>query len=111
MEKYYAVKLNDGNKHIVYADDSELEAMVKENIIKEYTNALDNWGTVKIYDNYICTELENKVGEICYHIQNVNKIENGDCPPDLNIKMNEAIERMKDVIKEIIAYQEELKNE
>ena len=48
MEKYYAVKLNDGNKHIVYADDSELEAMVKENIIKEYTNALDNWGTVII---------------------------------------------------------------
>lgn len=115
MEKYYAVKLNDGNKHIVYADDDELEVMVKENIIKEYTNALDNWNTCKIYDNYICTELENKVGEICYHIQNVKGIENGDCPPDLNIKMNEAIEQMKDVINEIIAYQmdfsEELKKE
>lgn len=111
METYYAVKLNDGNKHIVYANDNELEVMVKEDIIKEYTNALDNWSTSKIYDNYICTELENKVNEICCHIQNVKEIENGDCPPDLDIKMSEAIECMKDVVKEIIAYQEELKNE
>ncbi len=111
MEKYYAVKLNDGNKHIVYADDSELEAMVKENMIKEYTNALDNWGTVKIYDNYICTELGNKVNEICYHIQNVKGIKNGDCPPNLTLDLDGAIERLKIIIEAIISNQEDLKED
>lgn len=111
MGNYFTVKLNDNKEHIIYGEDKDLEAMVKENIIKEYTHALENQNIGRIYDNYIQTELENKVNDICYHIQNVKRIDNGDCPPDLNIKMDEAIECMKDVINEIIMYQEEIQNE
>lgn len=111
MENYFTIKLNDGNKHVVYGEDDELEAMVKESIIKEYAYTLDNWNTGRIYDNYIQTELENKVDEICRHIQNVKGIKSGDVTPDLALDLDNAIESVCKAIMNIIRLEEELKNE
>lgn len=103
---YYKVKLNNGNTHVIYEDDEVLEKMVGEGIIREYVIALDNFCTEKVFDNFISYQLENAITEICYHIQNVKGIKDGDCLPDFDIKMAKAIENVRDVIKEIIAYQE-----
>ena len=111
MDTYYAVKLNDGEKHIIYANNKELEHMIEADIIKEYITALDNWSTEKIYQHYILTRLEDEVADICCHIQNAKGIENGDCPPDLSMELAKSVSSLSDVIKEIIAFQEELKNE
>lgn len=109
MANYYKIKGNDGNEHIVYAEDDELETMVNENIIREYKIALDNWSTDKIYKQYICTELEDKVDEICCHIQNVKGIESGDLTIDHVLALNNAIENVYKAIMNIIRYEEELK--
>lgn len=111
MANYYKIKGNDGNEHIVYAEDDELETMVKENIIREYKIALDNWSTDKIYKQYICTELEDKVNEICCHIQNVKGIESGDVTPELALDLDNAIEGVYKAIMNIIRFEEQLKED
>ena len=108
---YYKVKLNNGDKHILYADQEELEGMVSANIIDDYQLALENWDTGKVYHQYICDRLEAEVHDICYYIQMAKGIKNGDCPPDLHCELDSVIENVYQVIMKIISYEEENENE
>ena len=108
---YYKVKLNNGDKHILYADQEELEGMCNANIIDEYMLALENWNIGKVYHQYICDRLEAEVHDICYYIQKAKGIKSGDVTPDLALDLDNAIESVCKVIMNIIRLEEELKNE
>lgn len=102
---YYNVKLNNGDKHILYANQKELEGMCNANIIDEYVLALENWNTGKVYHQYICDRLEAEVHDICYYIQKAKGINNGDCPPDLSFELDKNIEAVYETIMKIISFE------
>lgn len=108
---YYKVKLNNGDKHILYADQEELEGMCNANIIDEYVLALENWNTGKVYHHYICDRLEAEVHDICYYIQKAKGINNGELPPDLGIDLSLAIEKVTDIVEQIIEVEQNIDKE
>ena len=108
---YYNVQLNNGDKHIIYANQDELEGMCNANIISEYTLALENWNTNKVYHQYVCDRLEAEIHDICYYIQKAKGIKSGDCPPDLHCELDSAIENVYQVVKKIINFEENLQEE
>lgn len=108
---YYNVKLNNGDVHTIYSDQDTLEAMMKVNIIQDYNIALDSWDTERIIRQYIADEFVKKGQDICYNIQKVKGINNGELPPDLRINLYGAIGKVSEVVAEIIEVQQEIDEE
>lgn len=105
---YFNIKLNNGDKHIIFANQDEVEGMCNANIIAEYTLALDNWNTNRVYEHYVSDRLEAEIHDICYYIQKAKGIKRGDCPPDLHLQLDSIIAEAYEVIMKIVHYEEEM---
>lgn len=104
-DSYYMIKLNNGDKHIIYANQDELENMVSANIIDEYNLVSEYWNTNNAYHHYIYDRLEAEIHDICYYIQKAKGIKSGDCPPDLHMELDKNIEAIYETIMKIISFE------
>lgn len=109
---YYNVKLNNGCRTIVYGKHEDLEAMYQNNIIDTYVIDDSSCMNVdRVYKQYVCDELEEKVHDICYKIQNAKGIKNGELPPDLGIDLSMAIEKVYEIVDKIIKVEQSIDKE
>lgn len=110
-EVYYNVKLNNGCRTIVYGKQEDLEAMYQNNIIDTYVIDSSYMNVDGVYKQYVCDELEEKVHDICYKIQNAKGIKNGELPPDLGIDLSMAIDKVADIVEQIIKVEQNIDKE
>ena len=112
MKNLYLVRqIQGGEAHVVYAECDELEGMYQSGIINEYTYVSEEKVISEYYFNYFKHAIDTEVNEIMANIQDAKGIMSGDCPPELNVELDDAIMKLWSVVWRIIQFEEANKEE